>query len=93
MSAIFLSHSSADNEISAEVKAWLAEQGHRSVFLDFDPGAGIALAGIDAEDPFDWDGERESTQVPAHPHEAAGRATARRLGNRSAEISTQMRTC
>ena len=41
MSGIFLSHSSGDNAAAAEVKEWLASQGHRSVFLDFDPEAGI----------------------------------------------------
>lgn len=41
MSAIFLSHSSRDNEIAVRVKAWLETQGHRSVFLDFDPERGI----------------------------------------------------
>lgn len=41
MSAIFLSHSSHDNERAAEIKAWLGERGHRSVFLDFDPERGI----------------------------------------------------
>lgn len=41
MSAIFLSHSSRDNEVAARVKAWLETQGHRSVFLDFDPERGI----------------------------------------------------
>jgi WD40 repeat protein len=41
LSAIFISHSSADNAVAAEIKAWLEEQGHRSVFLDFDPEVGI----------------------------------------------------
>jgi TIR domain len=41
MSAIFISHSSKDNAIAGEVKARLAEQGHRSIFLDFDPEDGI----------------------------------------------------
>lgn len=41
MSAIFISHSSKDNAIAGEVKARLAEQGHRSIFLDFDPEVGI----------------------------------------------------
>ncbi len=43
MSAIFLSHSSEDNAFAEKLKVWLAEQGHRSVFLDFD-----ALSGIEA---------------------------------------------
>ncbi len=41
MSAIFISHSSSDGAVSAEVRDWLVDQGHRSVFLDFDPEAGI----------------------------------------------------
>jgi WD40 repeat protein len=41
MSAIFISHSSKDNTIAGEVKAKLLAQGHRSVFLDFDPENGI----------------------------------------------------
>ena len=41
MTAIFISHSSADNAAAAEMKAWLGAQGHTSLFLDFDPEAGI----------------------------------------------------
>src|SRR5262245_23883590 len=41
MTAIFISHSSADNAAAAEMKAWLEVQGHTSLFLDFDPEAGI----------------------------------------------------
>lgn len=41
MSGIFISHSSSDDSVAAEVKRWLVDQGHRSVFLDFDPEAGI----------------------------------------------------
>jgi hypothetical protein len=37
MTAIFISHSSADNAAAAEMKAWLEAQGH----TDFDPEAGI----------------------------------------------------
>ena len=48
MSSIFLSHSSKDNAIAAQVKAQLAQWGHRSVFLDFDPEDGIP-AGRDWE--------------------------------------------
>jgi len=48
MSSIFLSHSSKDNAIAAQVKAQLAQWGHRSVFLDFDPEQGIP-AGRDWE--------------------------------------------
>ncbi len=41
MAAIFLSHSSKDNAAADVIKARLAERGHRSVFLDFDPADGI----------------------------------------------------
>src|SRR5262245_2517053 len=41
MSAIFISHSSSDNELAAEVARRLAERHHASVFLDFDPEQGI----------------------------------------------------
>ncbi len=41
MSALFISHSSADSAAAAELTAWLARQGHRSVFLDFHPERGI----------------------------------------------------
>ena len=41
MTAIFISHSSADNAAAADMKAWLEAQGHTSLFLDFDPEAGI----------------------------------------------------
>lgn len=41
MSAIFISHSSADNTAAAQMKAWLEARGHTSLFLDFDPEAGI----------------------------------------------------
>jgi hypothetical protein len=41
MTAIFISHSSADNLAAAEMKRWLEAQGHTSLFLDFDPEAGI----------------------------------------------------
>ncbi|HJY82050.1 MAG TPA: hypothetical protein VKK81_13335 [Candidatus Binatia bacterium] len=44
MTAIFISHSSADNATAAEMKAWLEVQGHTSLFLDFDPEAGIKWA-------------------------------------------------
>lgn len=40
MAAIFLSHSSKDDAVAGELKSWLEERGH-SVFLDFDPEAGI----------------------------------------------------
>jgi WD40 repeat protein len=48
MSAIFISHSSSDNAVAGELKERLGEQGHRSVFLDFDPEDGIP-AGRDWE--------------------------------------------
>ncbi|MBT8367486.1 MAG: toll/interleukin-1 receptor domain-containing protein [Deltaproteobacteria bacterium] len=41
MSAIFISHSSRDDKVASEISNWLAELGHRSVFLDFDPVEGI----------------------------------------------------
>lgn len=41
MTAIFISHSSADNAAADEMKAWLESKGHTSLFLDFDPEAGI----------------------------------------------------
>lgn len=48
MSKIFISHSSKDNVNAEQVKARLAQWGHRSVFLDFDPEHGIP-AGRDWE--------------------------------------------
>ena len=48
MSTLFLSHASADAEASARLKRWLEGRGHRSLFLDFDPQAGIP-AGRDWE--------------------------------------------
>ncbi len=41
MSGIFISHSSHDDGVAAEVKVWLEGEGHGSVFLDFDPEVGI----------------------------------------------------
>ncbi len=41
MSAIFLSHSSADDEAAASLHDWLSRLGYSSVFLDFDPERGI----------------------------------------------------
>ena len=41
MSAIFVSHSSRDAAVAAEVRDWLVSQGHQSLFLDFDPEFGI----------------------------------------------------
>ena len=48
MSAIFISHSSKDKALAAEVKARLAAQGQRAIFLDLDPENGIP-AGRDWE--------------------------------------------
>ena len=48
MSAIFISHSSADSRIAAAIREKLAADGHRSIFLDFDPADGIP-AGRDWE--------------------------------------------
>ena len=42
MSAIFISHSSRDNEFCVKLMAWLDDLGHRSVFLDIDASSGIA---------------------------------------------------
>jgi hypothetical protein len=41
MSIIFISHSSRDNKAATELRSFLEEQGHQSVFLDFDPAEGI----------------------------------------------------
>ncbi len=41
LSRIFISHSSRDNAVAAEVRERLEERGHRSIFLDFDPEDGI----------------------------------------------------
>ena len=41
MAAIFLSHSSKDNDLVEKLQAWLAANGHESVFIDFDPEKGI----------------------------------------------------
>jgi TIR domain/Novel STAND NTPase 1 len=49
MTAIFISHSSADYEASVKMKLWLEQQGHTSLFLDFDPETGIK-AGSDWEE-------------------------------------------
>lgn len=48
MSLIFLSHSSRDNEHAEKLATWLREKKQRSIFLDFDPAAGIP-AGHDWE--------------------------------------------
>ena len=41
MSAIFISHSSKDTAAAEELRRWLEEIGHSSIFLDFHPDAGI----------------------------------------------------
>lgn len=41
MSNLFISHSSRDNLAAKELQSQLDKQGHRSVFLDLDPEAGI----------------------------------------------------
>ena len=41
MGAIFISHSSWDNETARDLKRRLAQQNHVSVFLDLDPEKGI----------------------------------------------------
>ena len=42
MTAIFLSHSSKDSAAAGELKSWLeGEPRNHSVFLDFDPEAGM----------------------------------------------------
>jgi hypothetical protein len=48
MAAIFISHSSKDEPVAAELQRLLQQQGHRSIFLDFDPANGIP-AGRDWE--------------------------------------------
>lgn len=39
--AIFISHSNLDNELSDEMKRWLATQGYEQIFLDFDKCTGL----------------------------------------------------
>ncbi len=41
MAQLFVSHSSADNALAAEVQECLADLGYESVFLDFDPTGGL----------------------------------------------------
>src|SRR5262249_10964104 len=45
---IFISHSSRDSEVAKSLKDYLELNGHRSLFLDFDPADGIP-AGRDWE--------------------------------------------
>ncbi|MGI8457633.1 MAG: TIR domain-containing protein [Propionibacteriaceae bacterium] len=42
MTHLFISHSSADRELAAQVRARLDAAGYESVFLDTDPSAGLA---------------------------------------------------
>jgi WD40 repeat protein len=46
--AIFISHSSRDNRMAGEVKAWLSGRGYEHAFLDFDKDGGLG-AGSDWE--------------------------------------------
>jgi WD40 repeat protein len=41
VASIFISHSSRDNQLAAEIKAWLVGQGYENVFLDFDKQTGL----------------------------------------------------
>lgn len=41
MAAIFISHSSRDNVVAGEIKAWLDTEGYERVFLDFDKESGL----------------------------------------------------
>jgi tetratricopeptide (TPR) repeat protein len=41
MAAIFISHSSRDNECAEQVTTWLAQEGYERVFLDFDKHTGM----------------------------------------------------
>jgi hypothetical protein len=43
MAAIFVSHSSRDNDLAKQMKTWLAGQGYEQVFMDFDKHTGIQL--------------------------------------------------
>lgn len=51
MAAIFISHSSKDNELAEAMKQWLLDQGHSSLFLDFDKDIGLH-AGSEWEELF-----------------------------------------
>lgn len=48
MSTLFISHSSKDNSTAKHFSAKLFEEGHQSIFLDFDPDIGIK-AGVSWE--------------------------------------------
>ncbi|TAJ84534.1 TIR domain-containing protein [Reyranella sp.] len=41
MAAIFISHSSRDNEAAGQIKSWLDAEGYEQVFLDFDKETGL----------------------------------------------------
>lgn len=41
MAAIFISHSSRDNDCAQKIKTWLAQEGYERVFLDFDKHSGV----------------------------------------------------
>ena len=41
MAAIFISHSSRDNDLARDVKTWLVAEGFEQVFLDFDKHTGL----------------------------------------------------
>ena len=41
MAAIFISHSSRDDSLAGELRAWLAKDGYEQVFLDFDKQTGL----------------------------------------------------
>jgi WD40 repeat protein len=41
MARVFVSHSSRDSAVAAEIKAWLSKQGFDNVFLDIDKHSGI----------------------------------------------------
>ena len=43
MAAIFISHRSSDNADAFQLKRWLEDQGHKGIFLDFDPADGIPV--------------------------------------------------
>jgi len=60
MSRIFISHSSADNEITREILERLEAAGFENVFLDHDTRKGIT-AGVD------WENEKMNCIVSCAP--------------------------
>src|SRR5262245_57943614 len=46
MSAVFVSHSSHDNDWARRVLTWLTDLNHHSVFVDFDEYVGIRAGGV-----------------------------------------------